>query len=116
MSHNTTHFNYLLDGLTESQREAVCHKDGAMLVVAGPGSGKTRVVTHRVAALLAQGVWSSQILALTFTNKAADEMKNRVNSLVPNQRVWIGTFHKFCAVVLRQYGSHVGLSDRFSIY
>ena len=111
-----SHFPHLLEGLTEAQQEAVCHKDGPLLVLAGPGSGKTRVVTHRIAALLAQNVSSSQIVALTFTNKAADEMKKRIAALVSHQYVWIGTFHKFCAHLLRQFAPFAGLSDRFTIY
>ncbi|MDR0869290.1 MAG: UvrD-helicase domain-containing protein, partial [Planctomycetaceae bacterium] len=106
----------LLTGLNPAQREAVCHKDGPLLVLAGPGSGKTRVVTHRIAALLHQGVYPSQIVALTFTNKAADEMKKRVEALAPGKRVWMGTFHKFCAYLLRRYIDAVGLQDNFSIY
>ncbi len=83
--------------LTEAQREAVAHIDGPLLILAGPGSGKTRVVTHRIAHLLAEGIQPWQIAALTFTNKAADEMRMRVNSLAPGQPVWMGTFHRFCA-------------------
>ncbi len=108
--------NALLHGLNDAQREAVCYKDGPLLVLAGPGSGKTRVVTHRVAALLHQGVGPSQIAALTFTNKAADEMKRRLEILAPNRYIWIGTFHKFCAYLLRRYIEFVGLSSNFTIY
>ncbi|MDR3233981.1 MAG: UvrD-helicase domain-containing protein [Planctomycetaceae bacterium] len=106
----------LLEGLNPAQREAVLVKDGPLLVLAGPGSGKTRVVTHRIAALLHQDVYPSQIAALTFTNKAADEMKKRLETLVPQQHVWLGTFHKFCAYLLRRYASFVHLQDNFSIY
>jgi DNA helicase-2/ATP-dependent DNA helicase PcrA len=106
----------LLDSLTAAQREAVEHIDGPLLILAGPGSGKTRVVTHRIANLLRHGVPARQILALTFTNKAADEMKSRVERLAPGQSVWVGTFHRFCARLLRQYASLVGLEENYTIY
>jgi DNA helicase-2/ATP-dependent DNA helicase PcrA len=107
---------HLLEGLTEAQREAVTHYEGPLLILAGPGSGKTRVVTHRIAWLLSQGVPGGQILALTFTNKAANEMQQRVVQLVGDCSVWIGTFHRFCAQMLRKYASFVGLHENFSIY
>jgi DNA helicase II / ATP-dependent DNA helicase PcrA len=106
----------LLEHLTEPQREAVLHRDGPLLVLAGPGSGKTRVITHRIAHLLASGVRPSQILALTFTNKAADEMQRRVAELAPGMRVWLSTFHRFGAKMLRQYAEFVGLAPNFTIY
>src|ERR1044071_4149420 len=84
----------LLAPLTAAQREAVSHVDGPLLIVAGPGSGKTRVITHRVAWMIEQGVAGRRILALTFTNKAADEMKARVETLAPGQAVWMSTFHR----------------------
>ena len=105
----------LLHGLTEPQCEAVNHIDGPLLMLAGPGSGKTRVVTHRIANLLRQGIPAWQIVALTFTNKAADEMRTRVESLAPGQPVWMGTFHRFCARLLRRYAPMVGLSENYSI-
>ncbi|MDR2171040.1 MAG: UvrD-helicase domain-containing protein [Planctomycetaceae bacterium] len=108
--------DYLLTDLNEPQREAVLFKDGPLLVLAGPGSGKTRVVTHRIAALLHQGVRASQIIALTFTNKAAEEMNNRLRELVPDQFVWIGTFHKFCAKLIRYYADLTPLGQNFTIY
>jgi DNA helicase-2/ATP-dependent DNA helicase PcrA len=108
--------NPLLDDLTEPQREAVLHRDGPLLVLAGPGSGKTRVITHRIAHLLSTGVRPSQILALTFTNKAADEMQRRVAELAPGMRVWLSTFHRFGAKMLRQYAELVGLTPNFTIY
>ena len=105
----------LLEGLTEPQLAAVTHTDGPLLILAGPGSGKTRVVTHRIAHLLAQGVPASAILALTFTNKAADEMRQRVRKLAPDAHPWMGTFHRFGAQLLRRYGSLAGLSENYSI-
>ncbi len=106
----------LLQKLTVSQREAVLHRDGPLLVVAGPGSGKTRVVTHRVAQLLSEGVSPSAILVLTFTNKAAGEMIERIERLAGSASVWIGTFHRFCARLLRQYADRVGLDANYTIY
>jgi DNA helicase-2/ATP-dependent DNA helicase PcrA len=84
--------------------------------LAGPGSGKTRVVTHRVAHLLHQGIYARQIVALTFTNKAADEMRRRVELLAPGQPVWMSTFHRFCSRLLRRYAPLVGLDENFTIY
>src|SRR5436309_7032720 len=106
----------LLAQLTETQREAVLHTDGPLLVLAGPGSGKTRVITCRVANLIRQGVRPSQILAITFTNKAAGEMKQRVEALLPGKGVWISTFHSFGVRLLRQYGDRLGLDRNFTIY
>ena len=100
----------IFESLTPAQLAAVTHVDGPLLILAGPGSGKTRVVTHRIAHLLQQGIAGKQILALTFTNKAADEMKARLARLVPLPTVWMGTFHRFCARLLRMYGQLVGLS------
>jgi DNA helicase II / ATP-dependent DNA helicase PcrA len=105
-----------LDGLTDAQREAVTHLDGPLLILAGPGSGKTRVVTHRVAWLLEQGIPGQHVLALTFTNKAADEMSRRIERLTGDPTVWVGTFHRFCARLLRKYASLVGLHENYTIY
>ncbi len=106
----------LFASLTPAQCEAVSHIDGPMLTLAGPGSGKTRVVTHRVANLLRHNIQPRNILALTFTNKAADEMKSRLAALAPGQPVWMGTFHRFCARLLRIHAPLVGLGENFSIY
>ena len=106
----------LLAGLTPAQREAAVHVDGPLLILAGPGSGKTRVVTHRIANLLLHGIPPAQILALTFTNKAADEMRRRVERLTRRRGVWTGTFHAFCARLLRRQAPLVGLQENFTIY
>ncbi|HEV7223397.1 MAG TPA: UvrD-helicase domain-containing protein, partial [Pirellulales bacterium] len=90
--------------------------DGPLLILAGPGSGKTRVVTHRIANLLRHGIPARQILALTFTNKAADEMKSRVERLAPGESVWVSTFHRFCARLLREHAALVGLRENYTIY
>src|SRR5881227_3550655 len=106
----------LLEDLTSAQREAVTHVEGPLLILAGAGSGKTRVITRRVAYLLQQGVRPGNILAITFTNKAAGEMKQRVEALLPGNRVWISTFHSFGVRVLRQYADRLGLDRNFTIY
>jgi DNA helicase-2/ATP-dependent DNA helicase PcrA len=106
----------LLTDLTPAQREAVTHGEGPLLVLAGPGSGKTRVITRRIAYLLDQGVRPGQVLAITFTNKAAEEMRRRVDDLVPGSRVWVSTFHRFCSRLLRTYADAVGLEPNYSIY
>jgi len=106
----------MLNGLTPAQREAVTHGEGPLLILAGPGSGKTRVVTHRIAWLLAQGIPGQQILALTFTNKAADEMSRRIERLAHDPTVWVGTFHRFCARLLRKYAQFAGLQENYTIY
>jgi DNA helicase-2/ATP-dependent DNA helicase PcrA len=98
----------LLDGLNPAQRDAVAHADGPLLVVAGAGSGKTRVLTHRIAHLIAErNVSPFEILAITFTNKAADEMRHRIGALVGPvaQKMWISTFHSACVRILRRDAS-----------
>ncbi|QDT82479.1 ATP-dependent helicase [Gimesia chilikensis] len=102
--------------LTPEQYAAVSHHQGPLLVLAGPGSGKTRVITHRIASLIHAGVPANQILGITFTNKASDEMGERVQQLIPGIRVEISTFHKFCVRILRRYGRAVGLDSNFSIF
>jgi DNA helicase-2/ATP-dependent DNA helicase PcrA len=106
----------LLADLTDDQRDAVTHFEGPLLILAAAGSGKTRVITRRVAWLLQQGVRPGNILAITFTNKAANEMRQRVETLVPGNRVWISTFHSFGARILRQYADRLGLDRNFTIY
>src|SRR3712207_6901391 len=106
----------LLAGLNPEQAEAVTHGDGPLLVVAGAGSGKTRVLTHRIAHLISdRGVSPFEILAITFTNKAADEMKARVAALVGPvaQRMWVSTFHSACVRILRRGAEGLGYPTSF---
>ncbi len=108
----------LLSGLNPPQREAVLHGDGPLLVLAGAGSGKTRVLTHRVARLIDDGVPPREILAITFTNKAAGEMRDRIGQLVgPRARaIWASTFHSACVRILRREAPSAGYASDFSIY
>ncbi len=109
----------LLAGLNPQQRRAVVHEGGQLLIVAGAGSGKTRVLTHRIAHLLATGrARSGEILAITFTNKAAGEMRERVEGLIgpAAQRMWVSTFHSACVRILRREASTLGIKSSFSIY
>ena len=109
----------LVDGLNPEQREAVEYRGPALLIVAGAGSGKTRVLTHRIASLLAtKDAWPSQILAITFTNKAAAEMRERVESLLGSgaEGMWISTFHSACVRILRRQAEVIGLKAGFTIY
>jgi len=108
-----------LNDLNDVQREAVVNYNGPTLIVAGAGSGKTRVLTYRIAYLLTQGIAPGSILALTFTNKAAKEMKNRIAQLVSEneaRRLWMGTFHSVFARILRSESSAIGYPSNFSIY
>ena len=111
--------NSLLTGLNKEQQQAVQHTEGPLLILAGAGSGKTKVLTVRIAHLLAQGVNPYEILAITFTNKAAKEMKNRVEGLVGDvaNRIWLSTFHSFCAKFLRfELDNFLGYNSNFTIY
>ena len=111
--------SHLVDGLTIEQARAVTHRDGPLLIVAGAGSGKTRVLTRRIAHLLATGdARPAEILAITFTNKAADEMRHRVVDLSGDdaKSMWVATFHSACLRLLRMYPTAVGYEANFTIY
>lgn len=111
--------NSLLTGLNKEQQQAVQHTEGPLLILAGAGSGKTKVLTVRIAHLLAQGVNPYEILAISFTNKAAKEMKSRVEGLVGDvaNRIWLSTFHSFCAKFLRfELDNFLGYNSNFTIY
>ncbi len=111
--------NQYLEELNEAQRAPVLHKDGALMVIAGAGSGKTRVLTYRIAYLMDQGVDPFHILALTFTNKAAREMKKRIASIVgssESKNLWMGTFHSIFAKLLRFEADKLGYPSNFTIY
>src|SRR4028118_1420858 len=108
-----------LKGMNERQKEAVLHTEGALMIVAGAGSGKTKVLTTRIAHLMAKGVDSFNILALTFTNKAAAEMKERVEHILANKEarnLYIGTFHSVFARILRAEAHRIGYPNAFTIY
>ena len=104
-----------LKNLNQKQIEAVTHIDGPCLVLAGAGSGKTKVLTTRIAYLIDQGIFSNQILAITFTNKAAKEMRERLNILVPNNNVFVGTFHSLGVRIIRENNELLGLDKNFTI-
>src|SRR6516165_11288423 len=111
----------LLEQLNPEQRLAAETTEGPLLILAGAGTGKTRAVTFRMANLIAKGAAAESILAVTFTNKAAEEMQNRVTDLllragVPPARPWISTFHSLCARLLRREAVHAGLAKDFAIY
>ena len=108
-----------IKGLNDRQKEAVLHTEGPLLILAGAGSGKTRVLTHRIAYLIEEkGVFPGNILAITFTNKAANEMKERVASLLDGDmdNIWMGTFHSIGVRILRRDIDKIGYERSFSIY
>ncbi|HFX17940.1 MAG TPA: ATP-dependent DNA helicase, partial [Flavobacteriales bacterium] len=110
--------NYLQE-LNDAQRAPVVHKDGPLMVIAGAGSGKTRVLTYRIAHLMSQDIDAFNILALTFTNKAAREMKERIAKIVGEseaKNIWMGTFHSVFARILRSEADKLGYPRDFTIY
>ena len=111
----TNRLDHILNDLNDVQKKAVCADGSPLLIVAGAGSGKTRILTRRIAYLIENSVPSYQILGITFTNKAAEEMRRRVDQLV-SQYVWIATFHATCLQILRIDGEKIGLRKNFSIY
>ena len=115
-AHSSASASSLTEGLTPAQRQAVEYFHGPLLILAGPGSGKTRVITRRIARLVERGVPPARILAITFTNRAAREMQERVDSLLPGSKVWVSTFHRFCASVLRRRANLVGLESNYVIF
>ena len=119
MSRVPAEIDPLLEGLNPEQRKAVLYRGSALLIVAGAGSGKTRVLTHRIAHLLAtKELWPSQILSITFTNKAAAEMRERVESLIGQSAkgMWIRTFHSACLQILRREAERLGHDSNFTVY
>ncbi|MFZ2148432.1 MAG: UvrD-helicase domain-containing protein, partial [Sedimentisphaerales bacterium] len=106
----------ILRQLTTSQRKAVFHFEGPLLVLAGPGSGKTRVITYRIAALIDSGIRPNNICAITFTNKAAEEMRQRAFALGACGGAHISTFHSLCVRILRRYADKAGINSNFSVY
>ncbi|MCK5558469.1 MAG: UvrD-helicase domain-containing protein, partial [Candidatus Hydrogenedentes bacterium] len=106
----------ILSDLNEPQREAVMHVDGPLLVLAGAGSGKTRVITRRVAQLIERGIAPENILAITFTNKSAEEMRQRIGELNAPPGATICTFHSLCARLLREFAETAGIDRNYTIY
>ena len=105
----------MLDGLNKEQKEAVLHKEGPCLVLAGAGSGKTKVLTTRIANMINEGIYSGNILAITFTNKAAKEMRDRISNMTNNNYAFVGTFHSFGLRIIRENTEKLGLTSNFTI-
>src|SRR5690554_870991 len=107
-----------LNELNESQRKAAQHIEGPLMIIAGPGSGKTRVLTYRIAHLIEQGIDPFNILSLTFTNKAAKEMRERIEQIkgMEARNIWMGTFHSVFSRILRVESDRIGYPSNFSIY
>src|SRR6201990_840465 len=119
MAETATELETLLSGLNDPQREAVTYGEGPLLILAGAGSGKTRVLTHRIAYLVAtDAAKPNEILAITFTNKAASEMRDRAELLVGRQvrAMWVMTFHAACSRMLRAHADKLGYTRQFTIY
>ena len=111
--------NNYLEKLNDEQKLPVLHKDGPLIVIAGAGSGKTRVLTYRIVHLINQGVDPFNILALTFTNKAATEMKKIISEIISesiSKNIWMGTFHSVFARILRSEAPLIGYPTNFTIY
>jgi len=109
----------ILKSLNEVQKEAVVYNSGPHIIVAGAGSGKTKVLTHKIAYIIEEGIEPSSILALTFTNKAANEMKERILGLIGSSKakqIWMGTFHSIFSRILRTEAPKLGYRSNFSIY
>ena len=108
----------LINGLNDKQKEAVLATDGPCLVIAGAGSGKTKVLTHKIAYDIESGIKPWNILAITFTNKAANEMKERIEKLIGDaaKDLWMGTFHSICVRILRRYIDRIGYKTDFVIF
>ena len=107
-----------LNELNESQRKAAEHIEGPLMIIAGPGSGKTRVLTYRIAHLIEKGIDPFNILSLTFTNKAAREMRERIEKIngLEARNIWMGTFHSVFSRILRAESDRIGYPSNFSIY
>ncbi len=108
----------LIEGLNNKQKEAVLQTEGPCLVIAGAGSGKTKVLTHKIAYYIANGIKPWNILAITFTNKAANEMKERIENLIGEAAsdLWMGTFHSICVKILRKFIDRLGFGTDFVIF